>query len=277
MSASAPAADSCPNCGVALHPGARFCHSCGVQVAAGATVRAELPPNETGAVPVALQRQEPRWFGVTPPHLLLGVAAAALVVAVILFATGRWPFGLIVLGIGTLLVAAFLEAARRRPQSGVARASVDARERARSGLETLRARSVAAAEARRIQSALLLIESERRSALHDLGAAAHTQDSAGEAAARARLGELDARESGLRSELDRALEDAGERIRKARLPVQETVMVLPTEPSPPPGEADPPQPAIVPEPYPPPDEATPPQPARVPEPGPEPGPSREDE
>jgi len=53
------------------------------------------------------------------------------------------------------------------------------------------------------------------------------------------------------------------------------VMVLPTEPSPPPGEADPPQPAIVPEPYPPPDEATPPQPARVPEPGPDPGPSRE--
>ncbi len=275
MSASAPVADSCPNCGVALHADARFCHACGVQVAAGATVRAELPPNETGPVPVAFRRQEPHWFGVAPPHLLLGVAAAALVAAVILFATGRWPFGLIMFGVGTLLVAAFLEAARRRPQSGVARASLDARERARSGLETLRVRSIAAAEARRIQSALLLIESERRSALHDLGAAAHAQDPAGEAAARGRLGELDARESALRSELERALEDAGERIRKARLPVQETVMVLPTEPSPPPGEADPPQPAIVPEPYPPPDEATPPEPARVPEPGP--APSREDE
>jgi len=257
MSASAPVADPCPNCGVPLHPGARFCHACGAQVAPGATVRAELPPDETGPVPVAFQRQEPHWFGVTPPHLLLGVATAALVVAVILFATGRWPFGLIMLGVGTLLLAAFLEAARRRPRSGVARASVDARERARSGLETLRARTAAAAEARRIQSALLLIDSERRSALHDLGAAAHAQNSAAEAAARARLGELDARESGLRSELERALEDAGERIRKARLPVQETVMVLPTEPSPPPGEADPPQPA------------------RVPEPGPEPGPSRE--
>ena len=45
-------------------------------------------------------------------------------------------------------------------------------------------------------------------------------------------------------------------------------MVLPAEPTPPPGEADPPQPAIVPEPYPPPDEGDPPQPARVPEPGP---------
>jgi hypothetical protein len=42
-------------------------------------------------------------------------------------------------------------------------------------------------------------------------------------------------------------------------------MVLPSEPSPPPGEATPPQPAVVPEPYPPPDEATPPQPAPDPD------------
>jgi hypothetical protein len=277
MSASAPAADSCPNCGAGLAPGARFCHACGVQVSSAGTVRAELPPNETGPVPVASQRTEPHWFGVTPPHVLLGVAAAAFVVAVVLFATGSWPFGLIMLGVGTLLAAAFLEAARRRPQSGVTRASVDARERARSGLETLRARSVAAAEARRIQGALLLIESERRSALHDLGAAAHAHDSTGEAGARARLEDLEAREAELRSELERTLEDAGERIRKARLPVQETVMVLPSEPYPPPDEATPPQPAIVPEPYPPPDEGTPPEPARVPEPGPNPGPSRENE
>jgi hypothetical protein len=49
------------------------------------------------------------------------------------------------------------------------------------------------------------------------------------------------------------------------------------EPYPPPGEADPPQPAVVPEPgpavipepYPPPDEGDPPEPAVVPEPGPQ--------
>jgi hypothetical protein len=75
----------------------------------------------------------------------------------------------------------------------------------------------------------------------------------------------------LRAELDRAVEEAGERIRRARLPVEETVMVLPTEPSPPPDEADPPEPVIVPEPYPPPDEGTPPEPARIPEPGPDEG------
>jgi hypothetical protein len=227
MNASALAADPCPNCGVALPASARFCPACGAQVASGATVRAEVPANETGPVPVSFQRPEPHLFGVTPPHVLLGIATAAFVVAVILFATGRWPFGLIVLGVGTLLVAAFLESVRRRPQSGVARASVDARERARSGLETLRARSTAAAEARRIRSALVLIESERRSALHDLGAAAYAQNPTGETEARTRLAELDSREEGLRAELERALEEAGERIRKARLPVQETVIVPP--------------------------------------------------
>jgi hypothetical protein len=152
----------------------------------------------------------------------------------------------------------------------VTRASVDARERARSSWETLRARQVATVEARRIQSALLLLETDRRSALQELGVAAHDQDSTAEATVRARLVELDAREVELRTQLDGTLGEAHERIRKARLPVQDTMMVLPTEPSPPPDEGTPPQPAIVPEPYPPPDEATPPQPARIPEPSPDP-------
>jgi hypothetical protein len=225
-------------------------------------VQAAVPPNETGPVPVSLQRSEPHWFGIAPPHVLLGIAVIAFVFAIVLFATGHWPYGLILLGAAALLLAAFLEAARRRPDSGVTRASVNARERTRSSWETLRARQVATVEARRIQSALLMLESDRGRALQDLGAAAHAQDSTAEAAVRARLAELDAQEA--------ALGEADERIRKARLPVQETMMVLPTEPSPPPGEATPPQPAIVPEPYPPPNEADPPQPARIPEPTPDP-------
>ena len=57
---------------------------------------------------------------------------------------------------------------------------------------------------------------------------------------------------------------------------QPLAVEAPQEPGPPPGEATPPEPAVIPEPYPPPDEATPPQPAVIPEPGPavipEPGP-----
>jgi hypothetical protein len=229
MNASPVAADTCTNCGVELPPSARFCPACGVQAGAG-------------SVTVSLQRTEPHWFGVTPPQLLLAIAALTFVVALTLFATGHWPYGLILLGVATLLLAGFLEAARRRPESSVTRASVDARERARSSWETLRARQTAAAESRRIQNALLLLESDRRSALQELGAAAHAQDSSAEAPVRARLAELDAHETQLRAELDEALGEADERIRKARLPVQETMLVLPSEPGPagadpaPPGE-----------------------------------------
>jgi hypothetical protein len=270
MSASQVAADTCPSCATNLPRDARFCPACGVQVDAGSTVQAAVPPNETGPVPVSLQRSEPHWFGIAPPHVLLATAAIAFVLAIVLFATGHWPYGLILLGGAALLLAAFLEAARRRPDSGVTRASFDARERARSSWETLRARQAATVEARRIQSALVQLESDRGRTLQDLGAAAHVGDAAAEAAVRARLGELDAPEAELRARLDATLGEADERIRKARLPVEDTMMVLPTEPGPPPGEATPPQPAIVPEPYPPPDEADPPQPARIPEPGPDP-------
>jgi hypothetical protein len=248
---------------------ARYCPECGVplQEPASRTLQAELPPEETGPVPVSMQVSEPRWFGVTPPSFLLGLAAVLLVLAIVLFAAGHWPYGLILLGISALLFAGFMEAARRRPHGHehAVRAGSEVRERARSRLEEWRARSAAAAEARRIQSGLLLIEAERKSALVDLGAAAHARDGRAEAAARAQLTELDEREAALRSRLDAGLAEAGERIRKAKLPVQDTMMVLPSEPSPPPGEATPPQPAVVPEPYPPPDEATPPQPAPDPD------------
>lgn len=275
MSASPAAAETCKSCGVRLPADARFCPACGTPVDAGETARALLPPEETGPVPVSVQQAEPRWFGVAPPHLLLGIAVVVFIVAIVLFATGHWPYGLIVLGIGALLLAAFLEAARRRPESQVPRKSVDARERARSTWETLRARQAAGAEYRRVQSQLALLEPEREAALRGLGSAVHAHDSSAEAAARARLAALDTREAELRADLDRAQAEAGERIRHAQLPVQETVMVLPSEPAPPPDEGTPPQPATVPEPYPPPDEGTPPQPAPVPEPGPDPAPEHD--
>jgi hypothetical protein len=276
MSASPVAVEHCRNCGVELPLSARFCPSCGAPVDAGETVEAVLPPHEPSPAPASFQQAEPRWFGVAPPQLLLALAVASFVAAIVLFATGHWPYGLILLGIGALLVAAFLEAARRRPADRLGRTSFDAKERARSSWETLRARQEAAAELRRIQSGLALLDSDRRGAFHDLGAAVHLHDTGAEAAARARLVELDRREAELREELERTHTEAGERIRRARLPVQETMMVLPNEPSPPPGEATPPQPAQVPEPYPPPDEGTPPQPARVPEPSPDPDPGRND-
>ena len=102
--------------------------------------------------------------------------------------------------------------------------------------------------------------------------------------------ELEQEGKRIEDELAERLAGADERIRRARLPVQETVMVTPSEagsaggeaaaarpedpgpdapgpspPYPPPDEGNPPEPAQVPEPYPPPDEGTPPTPA--PDPG----------
>src|SRR5262249_56906250 len=115
--------------------GARFCPSCGTPADAGETVREQVPPTETGEVPVSYDVAEPHFFGVTPPLLLLGLAGVLIVVAIVLFASGRWPFGLIVLGIAALLGAAFLEAARRLPVQGLSRSTAAARERAQSKVE----------------------------------------------------------------------------------------------------------------------------------------------
>ena len=270
MSAAERVTEACPGCRAEVPANARFCPGCGLPLRGDTTLEAALPPPEPRPGPVSMQRAQPRWLGVTPATALLVVAAAGLLAAIALFAAGHWPFGLIVLGVAALLLAACMEAARpgarreRAPRRGS-----PVSERARSAWEELRARSIAAAEAKQVQSALLLVESERRQALQELGEAAHAHDSYAEAAARARLAELDEEEAELRGRLDRGLERAGERIRKAKLPVQDTMMVLPTEPAPPPDEGNPPQPARVPEPYPPPDEGTPPEPARIPEPTPD--------
>ena len=267
MSASAAHADPCPHCGADLPRNASFCPACGTPADAGATSRIDVPLHETGPVPVAFDRAEPHFFGVPPPYLLLGVAVVVLVLALVLLFGGHWPYGLIVLGIAALLIAAFLELARRRPQSPVTRASTDARARAVSWWDTWRERAAATAEVRRIHTGLAVVEEERRTALLDLGRAAHAGDSSAEAGVRARLTELDDRERDLRRHLDQRLEQAGQRIHRARLSVQETVMVTPNEPSqpyPPPGEATPPEPAIVPEPYPPPNEGNPPSPGTDP-------------
>jgi hypothetical protein len=267
MSASRAAAEACSVCGADLPRHARFCGECGASVEeqSGTTMRVELPPDETGPVPISISRSEPHWFGVAPPGWLAGGSLAAFVVALFLFANGHWPYGLIFLGVAALFAAAFLESARRRPRSALTRVSADARERAASLVERLRAHSSAAIEARRAESGLALIREERRSAVYDLGAAADRGDAEAEAAARARIAELDERADELRRRQAEGLEAFGERIRRARLTVDRTMLVVPNEasqPYPPPDEGNPPTPEPVPEPYPPPDEGDPPQPQK---------------
>lgn len=226
-------------------------------------------------MPVSIAHAQARWFGVPPPVVLLALAAISFVAAVALFASGGWPYGLILLGLAALLVTACLEVARRRPYSALTRASADAavgtRERARATLEVLKARSSAVAEQQRVRSARAVIEAERRATMLRLGEAVHREDEETARTARERLAELDRAEEELGKRLEVRLAETDERLRRARLPVQQTMIVRPE------GEAMPPQPARIPEAYPPPDEGTPPTPAPVPEPSPGLKPDEEEE
>jgi ABC-type multidrug transport system fused ATPase/permease subunit len=192
-----------------------------------ATERVELPPDETGPVPISVMRTEPHWFGVTPPLFVLGIALVVIVVAIALFASGSWPVGLILFGVGTMLLAVYVEAARRRRHSFVARVSADVRGRAGSTWKSLRVRSFVAMETRRIRGDLILLRSQRRDLLLALGAATYGghQDAAREA--NERLRELHVREAELNAALDAKLAEAGERIRRAKLSVEKTMRVPP--------------------------------------------------
>jgi hypothetical protein len=84
----------------------------------GETKVLDLPPDETGPVPVTVARAERRYYGVTPTWLALAVAAAAVVGAIVLFATGHWPVALILLGVGLLLALLSVETDVFRDRAG---------------------------------------------------------------------------------------------------------------------------------------------------------------
>jgi hypothetical protein len=202
--------------------------------------------------------------------VLLCVGCAALGASIGLFATGSWMWGLVLVLLAAILLAALGGATLRsgdvwQRSSRVASAG---RAHATAVAEVWRTRLDTALFHWRTRSRLDAIAVERGPALQALGAAVWGGDPTAERAARQQLGELEQERKRIEEELAARLADAGERIRRARLPVQETVMVTPNEPSPPyppPDEGNPPQPAEVPEAYPPPDEGTPPTPA--PDPG----------
>ncbi len=270
----------CANCGARLAKTARYCPQCGNPSGAGETKVMEVPPDETGRVPVHYTRAEPRYYGVTPTTLVLVLAGAALTLAVVLLATGHWPIGLIVLGVAVLLALVGVEAGRRKPQGTVARSTAEALDsfRARAGVaaDSLATRGRAARQVIALRRELQRMSVLRARLLFELGDAVYRGDEQAAETARGRVEELDELAGQREGEMEAVVARAQERLHRRRLEVQPTEMVeLPEEPAAP-GEQDPVGPAVIPEPYPPPDEGNPPQPAIIPEPSPaiipEPGP-----
>ncbi|HET8752031.1 MAG TPA: zinc-ribbon domain-containing protein [Gaiellaceae bacterium] len=264
MSASPVRESACRSCGEELSPNARFCSSCGAPVG-------ELPPLETVPGPVVHESAERRWLGMPARFVLLCLGFGALGASIGLFATGSWAWGIVMLLLAVILLAALAESTRRAGDVWAqhsSRLATDGRAHAASTAEVWRARFDTRLIRWRTQSRLDAIDLERGPALQGLGEAVWRGDEDAERDARQRLVELEQERKRIEDELATQLAGADERIRRARLPVQDTVMVTPNEPSapyPPPDEGNPPQPAEVPEPYPPPDEGTPPTPA--PDPG----------
>lgn len=246
---------SCTTCGHRLPKQSRYCPQCGQPVDDGETKVQEVPPDETGPVPIEYMEADRRYYGVTPTALAVTLAVLAVVAAVVLFATGHWPIGLILLGVGVLLLLITVETGVFRDRAGFAADSVATRGRATTRLLALR---------RELRKMAVL----RGRLLFELGDAVYREDEQATETARQRLAELDETWRQREAEMQTVIAQAQDRLHRRRLELQPTEMVeLPDEPAPP-GEQDPTGPAVIPEPYPPPDEGTPPEPAVIPEPGP---------
>jgi ABC-type multidrug transport system fused ATPase/permease subunit len=205
-------------------------------------------------VPVTIAHAERRYYGVAPTAFALVLAGAALVAAIVLFATGHWPIALILLGLALILLLVSVETGAFRDRAGVAADSVATRGRATTRILALR---------RELRKMAVL----RGRLLFELGDAVYREDEQATEAARRRVEELDEAWRQKEAEMQTVIAQAQERMHRRRLEVQPTEMVeIPDQPSTP-GEGNP-GPAVIPEPYPPPDEGNPPEPAIIPEPGP---------
>lgn len=242
MSASPVSENACRSCGSELTPSARYCPSCGAALAAEPFPAAseKLPQHEPAPGPVTRTHAEQQWLGAPASLLLLCAGFAALGGAAGLFAAGHWPWGLVLLGVAILLLVAYGELARREARPELRRSALlvsGGRSRAATLAEVARARVDAEVTRRRARTRLDVLESERRPALQALGVAVWEGDSAAEERARTRLAELDERRALVGRELEERLAETEERIRRARLTVDSTMVVAPEErhtPDPPP-------------------------------------------
>ena len=225
MSASPIPGNACRSCGEELAQSARFCPSCGTPVEEAA------PALETVPGPVVRRQVDARWLGMPARFVLLCLGFAGFGAAIGLFATGSWGWGIVALVVSAILLAGLWQATRRAEgdpwTAQSSRLAADGRAHAATAAEVWRTRLDTTMTRWRSRSRLDQIEIERGPALQRLGEAVWRDDSTAEQEARQRLVELEEERQRVEEELAERLAGAEERIRRARLPVQDTQMVTP--------------------------------------------------
>jgi outer membrane biosynthesis protein TonB len=180
-----------------------------------------------------------------------------------------------------MLLMLFAGLARRLPETTVSRASAGAvsavRARAGYAVETLAAHSSARVELFRLRRELGDLLAQRAEFARTLGEAVYADDPEATESARSRMAELEELISAKEEQMQQTAAGAMERIERAQLQVQPTMIETPEPPTPSPepfpAPSEPPAPTPIPEPTPEPSE--PGGPVVVPEPGPEPSPPAE--
>jgi hypothetical protein len=191
----------------------------------------QVPPHETTASPIEVSTVTPRYFGVTPPTFLFGVATATLAVAIVLAVLAHWVAALVLAAVALLEIALFGSVARRKPDTVVARVSVSAVRRARERavwlVEATGVRTEAGRKLTPLRRELLELAERRERLLRDLGAAVYEGDdvAAKRLSEDIRRSDEDAKQ---KEEQMKAIADsAQERLQEGRGRVQPTVIRRP--------------------------------------------------
>ena len=243
---------------------AAACPACGATLAE--TLIAEPQQDAVSSSPAT-----PRRIGTPVALMVFFVGFASLGAAIGLLAAGHWAWGLVLLGVAVLLLVGLAEVTRHGAPDEAGPPIGPAEHRSRLGT----ARRIASARANtlvarwRANMRLRELDRARRPLLHRLGDAVWRGDVAAEAAARARLAEVDEERARAEGELEERIAAIDATIHDPRLTGEDTLTAAPTEPSPilsRPDGSEPPESAPALQPSPPPGEtaSTAPAPERDP-------------
>jgi hypothetical protein len=175
----------------------------------------ELPPDETGPVPMTVVSAEPRWYGITPRGGALAVGIAAAGVGIVLLVLGSIVVGAVLLALGALMLGMLV----RGPV-----ASVLSGPTAR-GRTAVSARLAASRRISGLRRELDMVGGERDRRLRGLGEAVYGGDEAAVEPLRREVAELDRRAAEIREEIDRTALEARRRMSTVQLETARTEVV----------------------------------------------------